>query len=154
MFFPTNVSFLEGGGIKKIIDTLCYNNNYLFPGQGYWVTNTAYANDMRPYWGGWWLAYFDDNTKLVKVGFSSQYTSLPTEAQIISSTVNSNPNIFTGELQFNSDYITTGQQLQIVLNNPNALTANIVNDIVIFNTMVSNEFKKITSNTLIKITKG
>ena len=145
MFFPANISFFDRGGEKKILDTLCYNNDYLFPGQGYWVTNSAYANDMRLYLGGWWLAYFDNNTRLVKVGFSNEYASVPTEAQIISSTMNSYSNIFTGELPFNSDYITTGQQLQIVLNNQNALTAKIVNDILIDNTLSSNVFKKLTS---------
>ena len=111
MFFLANVSFLEK---EKIIGTLLYNHDNLFPGNGYWVTNSAYANDMRPYLGGWWLAYFDNNTRLVKFGFSTKYQSLPTEEQIISSTMNSYSNIFTGELQFNSNYITTGQQLQIV----------------------------------------
>jgi len=154
MFFPANVSFLEGGGEKKIIDTLCYNNDYLFTGNGYWVTNTAYANDMRPYWGGWWLAYFDNNTRLVKVGFSSEYTSLPTEAQIISSTMNSDPTIFTGELQFNSDYITTGKQLQIVLNTTNVLSVKIANDILIDFKMLSNRLKILTSINRITIKKA
>jgi|LauGreSBDMM110SN_4_FD.fasta_scaffold00666_8 hypothetical protein len=153
MFFPANILFLEWG-VKKIIGTLCYNDDYLFQGNGYWVSDTAYANDMRPYWGGWWLAYFDNNTRLVKVSFSDEYTSLPTEAQIISSTMNSDSITFTGELQFNSDYITTGRQLQIVLNNANDLSAKIANDILIDTTMLSNGFKILTSTNLITIKKS
>ena len=132
---------------------MCYADDYQFPGNGYWVTNTSYANDMRPYWGGWWLAYFDNNTKLVKVSFSNEYTSVPTEEQIISSTMNSESNIFSVNPQFNSDYITNGQQLKIVLNYQDSLTCKIANDILIDYTLLSNGFKILTSINRINIKK-
>ena len=46
-----NVQFNDDYGNKTIVGTKAYFDSYLLPGNGYWVTNNAYANDMTQYWG-------------------------------------------------------------------------------------------------------
>jgi hypothetical protein len=52
VFIPANLQFRDDD-YKTIVSTIATSGNYQFPGTGYWVTNNSYANDMRPYWGGW-----------------------------------------------------------------------------------------------------
>ena len=63
-----------------------------------------------------------------------------------------NINSFT--LQFISEYITTGQELYIILNDANVTDGILENDIFIDYTMLANGFKVLTSNTYAKIYKN
>ena len=74
VFFPAKIKFVENGTWNGIVNNECYNfgdntkkviigtqvsrGGWKFPGKGYWVSDRAYACDMRNHWGGWWVAYF------------------------------------------------------------------------------------------------
>jgi hypothetical protein len=102
VFTQANLQFRDDA-YKTIISTIITSGNYQFPGRGYWVTNNSYANDMRQYWGGWWVAHFYNNN-IVNIGFNSftGITGIPTEEQILS-VVNPSTFTWTGNLQSNSD---------------------------------------------------
>jgi len=99
VFIEANLQFTDNE-YKTIVSTIITSGYYQFPGIGYWVTNNAYANNMTPYWGGWWVAYFYNNN-IVNIGFSS-FTDIPTEQQILSVVNYSTNYTWTGNLQSNS----------------------------------------------------
>lgn len=79
-----NLYFVDDNS-KHIYNNLLYVSGDFtnpLPGTGYWIDTDYYANDMTPYWGSWWLAYFNPMNKTVQIGFSS-FNSLPTSQQII-----------------------------------------------------------------------
>jgi hypothetical protein len=117
-FIPANLYFSDSDD-KHIADTLLYVNgnfNNPLPGTGYWITDNAYANDMSPYWGGWWVAYFNNNNT-VQLGFSS-FQNIPTEQEILN-TVVSQSYSWIGNLQYNSDPSCFNEGTKILCLNKN-----------------------------------
>jgi len=119
VFIEANLQFTDNGGDKTIVGTIATANGDPFPGIGYWVTNNAYANNMKPYWGGWWVAYFYNNN-IVNIGFSVfpdiPTGDVPTEEQILY-VVNPTNYTWTGNLQSNS-----GSGMTCFLESSNILT--------------------------------
>ena len=95
--------YFNDGDPKHIADTLLYAEGdftHPLPGTGYWITDNAYANNMTPYWGGWWVAYFNNNNT-VQIGFSS-FQNIPTEQDILNTFNGSSSITWTGNLNYST----------------------------------------------------
>lgn len=103
IYYDTDIS---GGGKSTDINyVLNKDSSYNFPGHGYWVSDRAYACDMRDFWGGWWVAYFYDATAI-----DPSYVDVTFVAD--------NPNNTFGT--YDPKYIPTEEQIKHKeFNNPN-----------------------------------
>jgi alpha-tubulin suppressor-like RCC1 family protein len=105
VYLEANFSITLGSNNQvKIINSILYFNTNPYPGQGYWLSDVAFAFVFQtgPAYQYWFLSYFDNIYKLVKFTFveSSQYTSIPTEEQIINRLLNFNPTPYSGHTRY------------------------------------------------------
>jgi alpha-tubulin suppressor-like RCC1 family protein len=105
VFTPANLIFSDGS--ERIIrGTTRYLDPYYsyIPGTGYWITDNAFAYNQY-YYENWVVSYFySDNT--VKTSTNYNFTTLPTEQQILDAVANQPSYSWSGNLQSYSKKLT------------------------------------------------